>query len=144
VTSSAHYTVLDAKGRRMDRDAGASALARAYPAALRRLRTAAGRVAVVGDPPRPPFDVPDCVSGSLRVLQRCAFEAAPALARSRVVMEAAGRVQGVRLLDASGRFCMGERCPAVIGDVLVYRNSGHVTATYAETLAEWLGARLPR
>ena len=38
-TSSAHYTVLDAKGRRMDRDAGAAALAGAYPAALRRLRS---------------------------------------------------------------------------------------------------------
>jgi hypothetical protein len=30
----------------------------------------------------------------------------------------------------------------VIGDVLVYRNAGHLTATYARTLAPWLGRRL--
>jgi hypothetical protein len=30
----------------------------------------------------------------------------------------------------------------VIGDVLVYRRSGHMTATYAATLAPWLDERL--
>ena len=32
----------------------------------------------------------------------------------------------------------------MIGDVLVYRNSGHVTASFIETLAPWLATRLPR
>ena len=36
-----------------------------------------------------------------------------------------------------------ELCPAVIGDVLVYRNSGHLTATYARSLTPWLSRRLP-
>ncbi len=142
--SSAHYTVLDAKGRRMDRDAGARALAGAYPAALRRLRSVARRVAVVADPPRPPVDVPGCVSEQLEHLSRCAFAPGAALARSRVVTAGFGRVKGVRVIDAERQFCLADVCPSVIGDVLVYRNSGHVTATFAETLSGWLGRRLPR
>ena len=29
-------------------------------------------------------------------------------------------------------------CPAVIGDVLVYRNSGHITASFMATMRPWL------
>jgi SGNH domain (fused to AT3 domains) len=101
-------------------------------------------VVVLSDPPRPPFDVPDCVSRSLRRLRRCAFAPGPALARSRVVTAAVRRAPGVRAVDPAGRFCLPDLCPAVIGNVLVYRNSGHITASFAETLERWLGRRLPR
>ncbi|HET8953621.1 MAG TPA: hypothetical protein VFN44_24070 [Solirubrobacteraceae bacterium] len=40
--------------------------------------------------------------------------------------------------------CLEDLCPAVIGGVLVYRNSGHLTASFAATLGPWLGRRLPR
>jgi hypothetical protein len=56
---------------------------------------------------------------------------------------AARGVPGTRVIDPTGQFCAGTLCPAVIGDVLVYRNSGHVTATYTATMAPWLGRRLP-
>jgi hypothetical protein len=49
----------------------------------------------------------------------------------------------VRVIDAADRFCLGRLCPAVIGNVLVYRQTGHITATYAATLAPWLERRLP-
>jgi len=39
--------------------------------------------------------------------------------------------------------CAGQRCPAVIGDILVYRNSGHITATYTATMTPWLARRIP-
>ena len=48
-----------------------------------------------------------------------------------------------KLIDATSRFCPRELCPAVIGDVLVYRTSGHLTATYARSLTTWLSRRLP-
>ena len=51
---------------------------------------------------------------------------------------------GVHVIDPVSRFCGPRRCPAVIGDVLVYRNSGHVTATYVKTMTPWLEPRLPR
>jgi peptidoglycan/LPS O-acetylase OafA/YrhL len=142
--SSAHYDVIDGSGRRVGRDAGARALAAAYGGVLRRLRDSAPHVAVIGDPPRPPLDVPSCVSQSLKRLRRCAFTPDAALARSRIVSAAVGRVTGIRLIDPARRLCLPDVCPAVIGDVLVYRNSGHLTATVVVTLRRWLGRQLPR
>jgi hypothetical protein len=33
-------------------------------------------------------------------------------------------------------------CPLVIGNVLVYRDANHITATYSKTLAPFLVARI--
>jgi hypothetical protein len=52
-------------------------------------------------------------------------------------------VEGVRLIDPTPVACTEKKCPAVIGDVLVYRNGAHLTATYVRTLIPWLGERLP-
>jgi hypothetical protein len=35
-------------------------------------------------------------------------------------------------------------CAPVIGNVLVYRDTYHMSATFAATLADWLEGRLPR
>ena len=40
--------------------------------------------------------------------------------------------------------CAGALCPAVIGNVLVYRQSGHLTATYAATMTPWFDRHLSR
>ncbi len=48
------------------------------------------------------------------------------------------------MLDPTDQLCLADLCPSVIGDVLVYRNSGHLTASFAATLGPWLGGRLPR
>ena len=138
---SAHHTVI-ASGRRLDGAASARALGEGYRPVLRRLRASAGEVAVLTDPPRTSLDVPGCVSGALDDLGRCAFERRPAVGRAQSVAAAAQRVDGVRTVDATDQFCLPDLCPSVIGDVLVYRNSGHVTASFARTLAPWLGRRL--
>jgi hypothetical protein len=74
----------------------------------------------------------------MRHLQRCAFPRAAAVERAFAIRDAARRVPGVGVLDATSQFCLPAVCPAVIGDVLVYRNSGHLTASYVNTMAPWL------
>ena len=142
VTGSARYTVL-AGGRALDRTGSTRALAAGYAATLARLRRTGARVVLLRDTPRPPFDVPDCVSGAMDALRRCAFPRAAALATAAAVEARAVRMPGVEAIDPVSRFCGRRLCPAVIGDVLVYRNSGHVTATYVKTMTPWLEPRLP-
>ena len=36
------------------------------------------------------------------------------------------------------------RCPLVVGDLLVYRDTNHMTTAYARSLAPLLGRVLPR
>ena len=142
-TGSAHHQVLDG-ARRLGTGAGVRALADGWGPVLRRLRAAAGSVVVTVDPPRVTFDVPDCVSEHPRALSRCAFDRGPAVARAQAVAGAARAVPGVRVLDPADLLCLADVCPSVIGDVLVYRNSGHLTASFAATLGPWLGRGFPR
>jgi peptidoglycan/LPS O-acetylase OafA/YrhL len=140
---SAHHQVLE-DGRRLKGEAATRPLADGWPPVLRRLRAAAGHVVVTSDPPRAPLDVPACVSDHLKELRRCAFARGRAAARAEAVSAVVRTVDGVRALDLSEQLCLAELCPSVIGDVLVYRNSGHLTASFAATLGPWLGGRLPR
>jgi peptidoglycan/LPS O-acetylase OafA/YrhL len=141
--SSMRYTVLDGD-RTLGRGDSTRALGAGYAPTLTRLRAAAARVAVLTDVPRPPGDIPSCVSGAMRRLRRCAFARGPAEKNAFAIPDAAARVPGIETVDATDRFCLPDLCPAVVGDVLVYRNSGHVTASYMKTLAPWLARRLRR
>jgi len=140
---SAVHQVFDGS-RRLDGGAAAEALAAGWRPVLRRLRGAARDVAVVSDPPRVTFDVPACVAEHLDELRRCAFARGPAAERATRVSAAAGAIPGVRVLDPTAQLCLGDTCPSVIGDVLVYRNSGHLTASFVATLGPWLGRQLAR
>ena len=140
---SAHHRVLKG-GRQLGGDPGVRALAEGWRPVLRRLRAAARHVIAVTDPPRAPLDVPACVSAHLRELRRCAFARGRATARAQAVSEVLRTVDGIRVLDPTDVLCLEDLCPGVIGDVLVYRNSGHLTASFAATMGPWLGRRLPR
>ena len=52
-------------------------------------------------------------------------------------------MNSVQLIDPASQLCPRNVCAAVIGNVLVYRNAGHLTATYAATLDDWLDEQLP-
>lgn len=50
----------------------------------------------------------------------------------------------VAFVDMTPYLCTDDVCPAIIGDVVVYRDSSHVSATYMRTLAPYLEAELRR
>jgi len=139
---NAHTVVRD--GGRLDRGDSARALEAGMVRTLRRLRATGASVALITDNPRPTLDVRGCVSRSLDSLRDCAFTRGEAFAHAPVNSRAAARVRGVRRIDPTPVLCPTRLCPAVIGNVLVYRNTAHITATYMATLAPWLGERLPR
>ena len=58
-------------------------------------------------------------------------------------MRAATRVAGAYPIDPTPLLCREDVCPAVIGDVVVYGQTTHLTATYAKTMTPWLDAQLP-
>ncbi|MBL8018278.1 MAG: acyltransferase [Leptospirales bacterium] len=92
-------------------------------------------IIVVRDNPRPFIDVPACASLNPGNLQKCDRKRADVLDQADPIHRAATGFPGVKLLDLSRYFCPGESCPVVIGNVLVYRDGDHITASYATTLA---------
>jgi peptidoglycan/LPS O-acetylase OafA/YrhL len=137
------YRVMEDE-KRLDRDASNKALEEGYVSTLVKLRGTGAQVVVVKDIPHPHKDIPECVSRSLRRLKECAIPRSKAFNYPPVNARAAAEVGGVRLIDPTPTLCLEKRCPAVIGDALVYRNGAHLTPTYARTLAPWLGERLPK
>ena len=130
-------------GKGLDGDANNEAVVEGYVSTLEKLRSSGAPVAVIEDVPRPSKNVPECVSRSLENLQECAFPREKALEQPRINARAAEEVEGASLIDPTPVVCPEETCPAVIGDVLVYRNGAHLTRTYVNTLIPWLGDRLP-
>jgi peptidoglycan/LPS O-acetylase OafA/YrhL len=130
-------------GKVLPDKASNEAMVDGYAATLKTLRSAGAPVAVIEDVPRPDKDVPECVSQSLDRLQDCAFPRDKALEGPRINVLAAEEVEGASLIDPTPMVCPGETCPAVIGDVLVYRNGAHLTRTYVNSLTPWLGEQLP-
>lgn len=51
-------------------------------------------------------------------------------------------MDGDDLFDYTPWFCPGDECPAVIGNVMVYRQGSHLTATYVRTLLPVVRATL--
>lgn len=95
------------------------------------------RVIVVLDNPSPNGvgEVDNCLLDA-RDASRCAFDRERGIAQSGAPAQRAAALQvpGTVLLDLTDYICPRERCAPVIGDVLIYRQTSHITATYARSL----------
>jgi SGNH domain (fused to AT3 domains) len=143
VAGSAHYGVVQ-DGQRLSGPPNLRALSAGYGRFLTQLRDITARVVYLTDSPRPPQYIPDCVAQNMHHLRRCAFPRARAVENEQALKAAANGVDGVHVVDPTPEFCPRDLCAAVIGNVLVYRNSGHVTDTYVRTMTPWLSDRVPR
>ena len=111
---------------------------------LERLQASGAAVVLPSNPPNFPEPVPDCVAAHLSDPSICGG-AADALIlnrdRERQVLQLATGM-GVHVIDAEDWFCADGFCPAVIGNVLAFRDGHHFTSAYAEFIAPVLGTEL--
>jgi peptidoglycan/LPS O-acetylase OafA/YrhL len=109
-----------------------------YVETLRRLETMSRRVVVIGETPHMPEDPLECIARHQR-LEDCEVPFGVAVHEEYRAMERAAAAEaGVQLIDTIEWVCPGDRCPLVLGDYLVYRNPGHLTATMTAALAPQL------
>lgn len=113
-----------------------------FASAWDRLRTAGKPVAVVRDVPQATIDeVPACVAVNLTLDDPCSFPRADGLLDPDPMVVAAGET-GVGVIDLSDIFCDAARCHSVIGGMIVYVDSHHLTSAFSATLGTVLGARI--
>jgi peptidoglycan/LPS O-acetylase OafA/YrhL len=96
-------------------------------------------------------DNPDASAGSTRCVAAvtfsvddgCGTPAARALAAPDPLVAAARDVPGAHVVDLTDLYCAAGRCPSVIGNVVVYRDTGgHITGTWARTLGPYAVERI--
>ncbi|GGM27462.1 acyltransferase family protein [Promicromonospora citrea] len=101
------------------------------------------QVVVLRDTPHAREDVIECVTENYTDPAQCDQPREDALAGRRTVpaaLEAAPRATSGDVLDL---FCDETTCPAVIGNVLVYRDPNHVTRTYMDQVTDRVREILP-
>ena len=111
---------------------------------LARLRADARHVVLLGDTPTLSTDPLDCLGTHGSDIAACNEPAATVLRDPawRAEVTDAARRSGVPVVDPTPWLC-GRDCPLIVGNLLVYRDTNHLTSTYAEMLSPLLGARLP-
>ena len=137
VTSGFHLAPVLSGDERLKAEERETALAGGYERAWSRLTEAGLVVIAIQDPPTPGIDVAECVSINMENAAICnvTMEVADAFNGSQRM---AAANLGVQLVDLTDRICTSQVCPAVVGEILVWRGANHLTATYARLLAPYL------
>lgn len=126
----------------------ATATAEEYIAAWAPVAATGSKIAVLAA-------IPDVADSSLACLSRvniggdqtgeCGTSRTDAFAIPDPQLAAAHEVPGTTVIDLTPFYCNADRCPTVIGNVIVYRDTGgHLTRTFASTLAPALQEGLRR
>lgn len=105
-----------------------------------RLKESAGDVIWIADTPISSPDRPACLASHPRSTLACATPVKYAVNTTWLNEEYyVSQAEGVGFIDPSTWVCPTSPCPAVIGRVQLYRDGGHLTATFMGTLRTRLG-----
>jgi hypothetical protein len=120
-------------------------VARQGAALARMIERLPGQVVVVADTPAWNRDVPACLSAHPRDIRVCAMPRKLAFSGGMLARErAATRATGAGLVNLTRAICDADPCPAVVNGRIVLRDSHHLTATFARSLAPVLNEALAR
>lgn len=111
-----------------------------------RLADGGKQVVVLRDVPsvKDRIETPICLERSDLDAAACATTRADGLQPDVQAEAVDGAPEGVSLIDLTDRFCDEDRCFGVVGDVIVYRDSSHLSEEYSTLLAPYLGQAFDR
>lgn len=96
----------------------------------------------VRDNPRFSFNMPECVQKKGKDSPDCNVPLEESLAASSPLDDYVGKVEGLHLMDMSDFICEQGTCPAVVGNVYVYKDDNHLSKTYVQTMIPMFEERL--
>ena len=109
----------------------------AYTSRLESVTALDTPVLVFQDTPKMGEKAIECVaSSSLDDVRDCGRSRADAFQKTDLLATAAAKVDGVTVVSVNDQLCSADWCPAVIGNVIVYRDtSSHMTTSFSQSLA---------
>ena len=138
VVTSRSYEVADATGNPMGRTDQREAWRAGFVDVFGQLQENSDRVILIGETPHIGTDPVECLA-SEELLEACTPSRTAAVAAAyQDLEEASARQAGVEFIPTVDWLCTDAVCPLVLGDFLVYRNRGHLTATVTAALAPHL------
>ncbi|MEY4174759.1 MAG: hypothetical protein RI900_1924, partial [Actinomycetota bacterium] len=108
---------------------------------LQKMQGAAAHILLLGDSATPADDVPSCVAGRLSNVGSCMNSRDNAVRPGRLGVERDLAAQyGASFIPTSDWMCTDSVCPVIVGNVLMYRDNSHITATASAFLAPYVEA----
>jgi hypothetical protein len=93
-------------------------------------------IVIVADTPLAAATPAICLSDHLGDADACAIQRTDGLDEPTRAAEVALAAEGAaRAVDFTSLLCNDQTCPVVLGDVLVYRDAHHISATFSDALA---------
>jgi peptidoglycan/LPS O-acetylase OafA/YrhL len=96
----------------------------------------------VRDNPRFSINMPECVQKKGPDSPDCNAPLEESLAASSPLDDYVGKVERLYLMDMSDFICEQGTCPAVVGNVYVYKDDNHLTKTYVQSMIPMFEERL--
>ena len=95
------------------------------------------RVAFLLDTPQPAFDTPECLAEHLSDVGACnSVDHLSDYPGRRDQVQSVLETVGASVVDPIDWFCVGRsQCPAIVGNLLVYRDLTHMTRAYSDHLS---------
>jgi peptidoglycan/LPS O-acetylase OafA/YrhL len=145
ITTNSTYRVSSDEGSPLSAAASRQAMVEGIQLSWSTVRASGVQVVALADTPVPGIDIAECVSANEDKLTECAVARTEAVGNQATLhRDAVGGLAGEQLIDLNYAICPTDLCAAVIGGALVYRDTNHLTDTYARTLAPRLLAELDR
>ena len=109
-----------------------------YADLFARLSVEADRTVLIRDVPKSEEEPDTCLTSGHPDLGDCLFKPMTDPAHAADLSVQAADTAGVKVVDPTPWVCWENRCPDVIGDMLPYRDRGHLSTVYAAYLSEEL------
>jgi peptidoglycan/LPS O-acetylase OafA/YrhL len=101
------------------------------------------QVVAIRESPIVGITIPECLARNNGSPANCTVPAQKAIIAHPPVLDAAQAMGGtVPVINMNSLICGQRYCDPIVGNVLVYQDSHHLTATYAETLTTYLERKL--
>lgn len=98
------------------------------------------KTVAIANTPYLPFRPDDCLAS--KTVQECRVARSTALSANDPLKLAAMRMPSVNLVDMTDYICNPHECSVVVGNIVVWRDTNHLTATYSSALAPYLADAL--
>jgi hypothetical protein len=129
---SRFYKLEETNGRESRKEATAIA------GVWRELLALGSKVVAIRDTPKLPFQPGECLARN----PNCYAEQSEVLGDDDPILMAHGLMPEVPVIDMTDAVCQNGKCPMVVGNVVVWRDLSHLTASYSRTVATVLAARI--
>jgi hypothetical protein len=114
------------------------AVAAAVAGVWRELLALGIKVVAIRDTPSFPFNPGECFARD----PDCFSDQSKVLGDDDPILIAHGLAPEVPVIDMTDALCQNGKCPIVVGNIIVWRDAHHLTASYSRTVATALAARI--